>query len=94
MVWYVYYNIINQFQYIDAIYRLQVRDQLLTQIEGMENNIRKEIADPDSNPDDVIAMIKDFTEAVEKTKKHPDELKWDLLNAQAFITSVQTTTGR
>ena len=90
MLWYC---IINQFQYIDAIYRLQVREQLLAQIEGMENNIRKEIIDPDSNPDDVIAMIKDFTEAVEKTKEHPDELKWDLLNAQAFITSVQTTTG-
>ena len=72
---------------------MEIRNQLLAEIETMENNIRKEINDPESNPDDTIAMIKDFTEAVQKTKKHPDELKWDLLNAQAFITSVQTTTG-
>ena len=74
-------------------FRLQIRNELLAEIEKMENDIRKEINNPVSNPDDVIAMIKNFTEAVEKTKKHPDELKWDLLNAQAFITSVQTTTG-
>ncbi len=28
-----------------------------------------------------------------RIKDHPDEIRWDMLSAQAFITSVQTTTG-
>lgn len=73
--------------------RLELRNQLLQRIESMEQQIRSDIRDPDADPKDILAMIKDLSQAVADTKKYPDELTWDLLNAQAFITSVQTTTG-
>ena len=38
-------------------------------------------------------MIKNYSIVMAKIKDHPDEIVWDMLNAQAFITSIQTTTG-
>ncbi len=73
--------------------RLAKRAELLTRIERMEFAIREDLANPDYDPEETIELLKAYTEAVVKTKHYPDELRWDLLNAQAFITSVQTTTG-
>lgn len=73
--------------------RLELRNQLLERIESMEQQIRTDIRDPDSDPKQIMAMIEELSQAVADTKKYPEELTWDLLNAQAFITSVQTTTG-
>ena len=38
--------------------------------------------------------MSNFSETVPKIRNHPDEFEWNMQNAQAFITSVQTTTGK
>lgn len=73
--------------------RLEKRQELLKRIENLEYNIKQELTNSDSDPEETLAMLKEFSSAVAETKKYPAELTWDLLNAQAFITSVQTTTG-
>ena len=37
--------------------------------------------------------MSNYSETVPKIRDHPDEFEWSMENAQAFITSVQTTTG-
>ena len=74
--------------------RMEKRARLLSDIDEMETNIRTALEDPASDPEVTIDLLNDFSDAVAEMKNHPDELKWDMLNAQAFITSVQTSTGQ
>jgi hypothetical protein len=47
----------------------------------------------DYDPAYSLALLANFSRTVPELKKFPEEIKWDMLSAQAFITSVQTTTG-
>ena len=40
-----------------------------------------------------LELLSNYSETVPKIRDHPDEFEWSMENAQAFITSVQTTTG-
>ena len=70
------------------------RQKWLENITVIETNIREALEDPNSNADMTLRLLDQFDEAVAQTKNHADELRWDMLNAQAFITSVQTSTGK
>ena len=41
----------------------------------------------------VVDLLNQYSEAVPNASKRPEEIEWNMLSAQAFITSVQTTTG-
>ena len=40
-----------------------------------------------------MKLLDSYSEEVPKVSDYPEEIHWDMLSAQAFITSVQTTTG-
>ena len=74
--------------------RMGQRAALLTEIEGIKNDINVKFNDVNIDPDFIIAKIKELSETMAETKEYPEEIPWDLLNAQSFITSIQTTTGK
>ena len=47
----------------------------------------------DYDSDKALGLLSNFSETVPKIRNHPDEFEWNFQHAQAFITSVQTTTG-
>jgi hypothetical protein len=59
----------------------------------MKTNISMTFGNSDDNPEQTISMIKDFSQAVADTRDFPDEIEWNMLSGQSFITSIQTTTG-
>ena len=40
-----------------------------------------------------LHLIDIYTEQIAKVYESPEEIEWNLLSAQSFITSIQTTTG-
>ena len=59
----------------------------------MKDNITNRFDDPNDNVETTIEMVKKYSKAMAEIKNHPEEIIWDMLNAQAFVTSIQTTTG-
>ena len=49
----------------------------------MKENITSRLLDPNDNADVTINMIKDYSIAMAEIHNHPDEIVWDMLNAQA-----------
>ncbi len=40
-----------------------------------------------------LSLLDELGETVSVVSQMPEEIQWDMLASQAFITSVQTTTG-
>lgn len=47
----------------------------------------------DYDADLAVEMLEKFSKDLPEVRAISDEIPWDMLSAQAFITSVQTTTG-
>lgn len=73
--------------------RLEGRAELLMKIDGIKNDINARLDDPNTDPDMTITKLNLLTDTMADTVDYPDEIPWDLLSAQSFITSIQTTTG-
>ena len=73
--------------------RLEDRADLLLKIDGIKNDINSRLDDPNADPEMTITKLNLLTDTMADTIDYPDEIPWDLLNAQSFITSIQTTTG-
>ena len=59
-----------------------------------ETLIYQPLYSSDYDPDKALGLLSNFSDTVPKIRNHPDEFEWNMQNAQAFITSVQTTTGK
>ena len=73
--------------------RLEDRAELLMKIDGIKTDINARLDDPNTDPDMTITKLNLLTDTMADTVNYPDEIPWDLLSAQSFITSIQTTTG-
>ena len=73
--------------------RLEDRAELLMKIDGIKTDINARLDDPNTDPDMTITKLNLLTDTMADTVDYPDEIPWDLLSAQSFITSIQTTTG-
>ena len=63
--------------------RLAKRAEVFDKIKHMKENITSRLLDPNDNADVTINMIKDYSKAMAEIHNHPDEIVWDMLNAQA-----------
>ncbi|TRY80154.1 hypothetical protein TCAL_17392 [Tigriopus californicus] len=76
--------------------RLAVRKESQEQVKILFKNITdmiNNVGTPDYNSFQAVELLEKFSKAAPKVRHTPDEIRWDMLSAQAFITSVQTTTG-
>lgn len=76
--------------------RMDERKKLIDGIDSMRNEIKdmiKLMGSPDYDSDKALGLLSNFSNTVPKIRNHPKEFGWNMQNAQAFITSVQTTTG-
>jgi len=75
---------------------MQHRKDLQARVSGLQANItslvqgRTQVENPAK---EALALLNELDEAIPELAKLPEEIEWDMLAAQSFITSVQTTTG-
>ena len=73
--------------------RLAKRKELFDRLTSLKDNITNRFDDPNDQVETTIEMVQKYSKMMADIKDHPDEIIWDMLNAQAFVTSIQTTTG-
>ena len=73
--------------------RLAKRKELFDKLTSLKDNITSRFDDPNDKVETTIEMVQKYSKVMAEIKNHPDEIIWDMLNAQAFVTSIQTTTG-
>lgn len=75
---------------------MQQRKELQDRVSKLYNNLTETIRSVGTDAysmDEAAKLLDDYSEAVPEVNKVPQEIEWNILSAQAFITSVQTTTG-
>ena len=76
--------------------RFAVKDQLQTQVDNLFKNLTSMIQLSGTKSYDrkmALQLLANYTDSVVNRSKLPEEIEWDMLASQAFITSVQTSTG-
>lgn len=73
--------------------RLDNRYDLLSRIEQLKDNITGRFKNVHADAEVTLQLIDEFSNQVEHTRHFPQEIEWNMLSAQSFITSIQTTTG-
>ena len=71
----------------------QRKFDLVQELHGNLTAMVEKVGTPEYDPVKAVELLEAYSKAIPDARKTPDEIKWDMLNAQAFITSVQTSTG-
>jgi len=72
---------------------LRVSTLILTQVVDLRRNLSR-LLESDHAGNDVVAMLDRYTQRMTELTHFPEEIKWDMLAASAFVTSVSSTTGK
>lgn len=88
--------LIKEIELPAQVERLAARAESQEQVKVLFKNITdmiNNVGTPEYNSFQAVELLEKFSKAAPKVRHTPDEIRWDMLSAQAFITSVQTTTG-
>ena len=75
---------------------MEAKQGKLDEVEQLAENLTEMIGKAQTaeyDADLAVEMLEKFSKDLPEVRAIADEIPWDMLSAQAFITSVQTTTG-
>ena len=73
--------------------RFEVRAVLESEVKTLKRNLTMALKDPNLDPAVALKGLKVYRDKLEELSAAPEEIKWDMLAASAFVTSVSSTTG-
>jgi len=73
---------------------MRKRQELQEKVSNLQGNITALVkSGEDGSGKKALALLEQLDAAIPQLADFPEEIEWDMLAAQSFITSVQTTTG-